>query len=44
MLSGTGWDADTKSLRSVALALTYSTAEYGVQVWCNSTHVKKIDT
>lgn len=40
----TGWSADTKALRIAALKLTYSIAEYYGQVWCNSEHVKKIDT
>ncbi|VVC26291.1 Hypothetical protein CINCED_3A012947 [Cinara cedri] len=44
MLAGTGWGADAKTLRVAALSLVYSTAEYGSQVWCNSTHVRKIDT
>jgi hypothetical protein len=43
-LTGTGWGADAKTLRMAALALTYSTTEYGAQVWCTSAHVKKVDT
>lgn len=44
MLAGTDWGADTKTLRIAALGLVYSPAKYGSQVWCNSTHVRKIDT
>jgi hypothetical protein len=44
MLARTGWGADAKTLRITALSLVYSTAEYGFQVWCNNTHVSKIDT
>ncbi|KAF0749652.1 Uncharacterized protein FWK35_00024378 [Aphis craccivora] len=43
-LAGTGWGADGRTLRTATLVLVYSTAEYGAQVWCNSTHTKKIDT
>jgi len=47
-LDGTGWGADGRTLRTATLALVASsfcsTAEYGAQVWCNSTHTKKIDT
>ena len=42
--TSTGWGNDAKTLRTAALALTYSAAEYGSQVWCNSAHVKKVDT
>ena len=35
-LAVTGWGADAKTLRTAALALTYSAAEYGSQVLCNS--------
>ncbi|KAF0758812.1 Uncharacterized protein FWK35_00015717 [Aphis craccivora] len=38
------WHRAAFSLISLILALTYSAAEYGAQVWCNSAHVKKIDT
>jgi len=41
MLAGMGWGADAKTLRIAALGLVYSTAEYGSQVLCNSTHVRK---
>lgn len=43
-LVGTGWGADSKTLRMAALTLTYSAADYGAQVWCNSAYVKKVDT
>jgi len=38
-----GWSTDAKTLRITALGLVHSIAEYGSQVWCNSTHVRKID-
>jgi hypothetical protein len=44
MLAGIGWGADAKTLRVAALSIVYSIAEYGYQVWCNSTHVSRIDT
>jgi len=37
-LAGTVWDSDAKTLRTAVLALTYSAAEYGAKVWCNSAH------
>lgn len=43
MLAGMNWDTDSKILRIAAFNLVYSTAEYGSQVWCNRTHVRKID-
>ena len=44
-LTGTSWGASPSTLRSTALALCYSTAEYhACHVWERSTHAKKIDT
>ena len=37
------WGADPKTLRTTALALSYSTAEYASLVWARSCHAKKID-
>lgn len=43
-LTGTTWGASAISLRTAAIALVYSTAEYCSPVWMNSAHVSKIDT
>ena len=42
-LTGTKWGASPATLRSSALALCYSTAEYACPAWERSTHAKKID-
>jgi hypothetical protein len=42
-LAGTGWGAVTETLRTAALAIVYSTAEYCAPVWLNSVHIGKID-
>lgn len=42
-IAGFLWDADAKILRTAALALVFSAAEYCCPVWLNSVHVKKID-
>jgi hypothetical protein len=42
-LVGTGWGAGTETLRTAALAIVYSTAEYCAPVWLNSVHISKID-
>jgi hypothetical protein len=42
-LPGTGWGAGTETLRTAALAIVYSTAEYCAPVWLNSVHNSKID-
>ena len=42
-LTGTRWGASPCTLRSTALALCYSAAEYACPVWERSTHAKKID-
>ena len=39
--SGWFWGAHTSTLRTGALALVYSAAEYAAPAWCRSTHVKK---
>ncbi|KAJ2950833.1 hypothetical protein O0L34_g9105 [Tuta absoluta] len=43
-LTGTTWGATASSLRTTALSLVYSTAEYCAPVWKNSAHVSEIDT
>ena len=42
-LAGTSWGASTSTLRTGALALVYSSAEYAAQAWCRSTHTNKLD-
>ena len=42
-LAGSSWGAHTSTLRTGALALVYSAAEYASPVWCRSTHTKKLD-
>ncbi|CAG7727135.1 unnamed protein product [Allacma fusca] len=42
-LVSTRWGAKPKTLRTTAMALCYSTAEYGCAAWGRSAHVKKID-
>ena len=37
-LAGSGWGAGAKTLRTAALSLIYSTAEYCAPVWCRSAH------
>ena len=43
-LAGTGWGASAKTLRTAALSLVYSTAEYCAPVWCRSAHTRLIDS
>ena len=42
-LAGSSWGAYTSTLRTGALALVCSAAEYTSPVWCRSTHTKKLD-
>lgn len=42
-LAGTSWGANNQVLRSTALALCYSVAEYCASTWLNSAHTAKID-
>jgi hypothetical protein len=42
-LAGTGWGASPNTLRTSALALVYSTAEYAIPVWAHSNHTSKVD-
>ena len=43
MLAGTTWGAGAKTLRTSALALCYSMAEYCAPVWRNSAHTNLVD-
>ena len=43
-LAGSGWGAGAKTLRTAALSLVYSTAEYCAPVWCRSAHTWLIDS
>lgn len=42
-LTGSTWGASPQTLKSTALALCYSTAEYACPVWERATHAKKLD-
>ena len=42
-LVGTTWGANPHTMKSTALALCYSSAEYACPVWERSTHAKKVD-
>ncbi len=42
-LAGTSWGARAQTLKTTALALWYSTAEYCAQVWSRSSHTKLVD-
>ncbi|GFS23591.1 RNA-directed DNA polymerase from mobile element jockey-like protein [Elysia marginata] len=42
-LANSNWGADPKTLRTAALALSYSRAEYSSAVWARSCHEKKVD-
>ena len=43
-LAGSGWGAGVKTLRTAALFLIYSTAEYCAPAWCRSAHTRLIDS
>ena len=43
-LAGSGWGAGATTLRTAALSLVYSTAEYCAPVWCRSAHTRLIDS
>ncbi|KAI8430670.1 hypothetical protein MSG28_000865 [Choristoneura fumiferana] len=43
-LTGTIWSASAACLRTTALALVYSSAEYCAPVWLNSAHVSAVDS
>ena len=42
-LANSSWGANPETLRTTAMALSYSTAEYCAPVWGKSCHAKKID-
>jgi len=42
-LAGSTWGASANTLRSSALALCYSTAEYCAPVWSRSAHTSQVD-
>ncbi|XP_041470057.1 uncharacterized protein LOC121419664 [Lytechinus variegatus] len=42
-LANTKWGTDAKTIRTTALALYHSTAEYAAPAWCTSSHAAKID-
>ena len=42
-LAGSSWGANANTLRSSALALCYSAAEYCCPVWQRSTHISLVD-
>jgi Reverse transcriptase (RNA-dependent DNA polymerase)/Endonuclease/Exonuclease/phosphatase family len=43
-LASSTWGASPATLRTAALSLVYSTAEYGAPVWLNSAHIRIVDT
>jgi len=43
LLAGSTWGAHASVLRTSALALVYSAAEYAAPAWCRDTHSKKLD-
>ena len=43
-LAGYGWGAGAKTLRTSALSLVYSIAEYCAPVWCHNMHTRLIDS
>lgn len=42
-LTGTSWGADANTLRTTALALVYSPAEYCSGIWLHSSHTSLVD-
>ena len=42
-LAGSTWGADAPTLRTAALGLCYSAAEYCAPVWARSAHTSKVD-
>jgi hypothetical protein len=42
-LAGTSWGASAQTLKTTALALCYSTAEYCSPVWSRSSHTRLVD-
>ena len=44
LLAGSGWGAGAKTLRTAALSLINSTAEFCAPAWCRSAHTRLIDS
>jgi len=42
-LAGSSWGANAPTIRTAALAIVFSAAEYAYPVWCRSAHNKKLD-
>ena len=42
-IAGSSWGANAQVLRTTALSLVYSTAEYCAPVWLNSADVREVD-
>ena len=42
-LATSKWRANTSTIRTTALALSYSTAEYAAPVWASSAHARNLD-
>ena len=42
-LSNSKWEANASTIRTTALALCYSVAEYAAPVWTRSTHAQKLN-
>ena len=43
-LSNSKWGANANTIRTTALALSYSVAEYAAPVWARSPHAQKLNT
>ena len=43
LLTNSSWGADPRTVRTTALSLCYSAAEYACPVWYQSSHVRQID-
>ena len=43
-LAGSTWGCDANTLRTAALSMVYSSAEYCCPVWLRSSHTSKVDT
>ena len=43
-LSNSKWGANASTIRTTALTLSYSIAEYASPVWARSSHAQKLDT
>ena len=43
-LSSTKWGTNSSTIRTTALALSYSVAEYAATVWARSAHAYKLDS